>query len=177
MEIVRLIFTFYLTMYWKAVKTLTAPHLSRYISFIPDVGLMLSPPVSKQTPFPTKDTHLYESGLPLYFKFMKVGSFLLALPTACISLNPYFTRSSPFITVIYSPLLVAKSLANFSKNKGTPSSSPRPLQCSLFWFLACTRVNICYTSLVPFERYIFLVADFVDFLLYLWKARRSLATP
>lgn len=36
METVKLIFTFYLTIYWKAVKTLTAPDLSRYISFIPD---------------------------------------------------------------------------------------------------------------------------------------------
>lgn len=74
---------------------------------------MLSPPESKQTPLPTNETHLSLSGLPLYFKFMKVGAFLLALPTACINLNPSFNKSSPLITVIYILFSVAKALANF----------------------------------------------------------------
>ncbi len=83
---------------------------------------------------------------------MKVGAFLLALPTACINLNPSLTRSSPLITVTYSLFSAANSRANFSKYAGTPSSSPLPLQSYLFWFLAFTRDNKSSPSLVPFAR-------------------------
>ena len=49
---------------------------------------MSSPPVSKQTPFPTKATHLSDLGFPLKLKLTKAGLLMLALPTAWTNLNP-----------------------------------------------------------------------------------------
>lgn len=83
----------------KTDKTVVAPHLSRNISSIYDVFFILYPPVSKQTPLPTKAIHSLESGFPLKDKFTNVGSFLLPLPTACKRQNPFLIKSSPLITV------------------------------------------------------------------------------
>jgi hypothetical protein len=51
---------------------------------------------------------------------------MLALPTACISLNPFFKSSSPFMTVNLTSLFLAKFSAIDSKYSGTPSISPLP---------------------------------------------------
>lgn len=74
--------------------------------------LMFRPPESKQTPFPTKATQLSLSLFPLYLMFTKVGSYLLALPTACISRKPLSRSSFPFSTVISSPCFPANSRAS-----------------------------------------------------------------
>lgn len=83
-----------------AESTDVAPCLSICISLIPAVGLRWSPPVSKHRPLPINPWNLSLYCPPLYYKQMKIGAFLLALPTACINLNPYSRSLSPFMTVI-----------------------------------------------------------------------------
>jgi hypothetical protein len=49
---------------------------------IPDVGFKFNPPASKHSPFPII---LIKSSFylpPFHYKLTKIGSFLLALPTA-----------------------------------------------------------------------------------------------
>ena len=45
-------------------STAAEPHMSNFISSIAGLGLMLMPPVSKVTPFPTKQTGLVSSSAP-----------------------------------------------------------------------------------------------------------------
>ena len=62
---------------------------------------MCNPPVSKHNPLPTNPWNLSFYSPPLYSKQIKIGSFLLALPTACINLKPSSNSLSPLITVSF----------------------------------------------------------------------------
>lgn len=106
------------------------------------LGLRLYPPVSKQTPFPTKEIQLLESGLPLYAMLINTGSFALPLPTACINRKPSFKSYSPVNVVNYRPCSLQNDSAIPLKYFGTPSMSPRPLAHSLARFLASARFTI-----------------------------------
>ncbi len=64
--------------------TLQAPHLSYFMSHMPSPGLMLMPPVSKQTPLPTT-TMVFFAPAGLWSMMMSCSSFALPWPTAVMA--------------------------------------------------------------------------------------------
>ena len=107
---------------------------------------MFNPPESKHTPLPTNETHSYDSGLPLYDRLMKTGYFSLALPTACINLNPSLINSSPLITVIFKDWFCAIYCALVKKYWGV-ASSPLIFTHYFALILSLTSSKIYYLSL------------------------------
>ena len=105
---------------WARPNTLAAPPMSFFISSMPEAGLMSRPPVSKQTPLPTRVT-LGSRARP-QVKSISRGARGLALPTWWISGK---SRSSglPFVTLSGALNSPATARAAFSSSSGPMSEA------------------------------------------------------
>ena len=103
---------------WASANTCAAPPRSFFISTMPEVGLMLRPPVSNTTPLPTKAKD-GASSLP-HLKVISRGSRDEALPTAWMAGKPS-SSSSPEMTLNLAPWALAIFSAMLANSSGPMS--------------------------------------------------------
>ena len=105
---------------WASPRTVAAPPMSFFIRFMPDEGLMFSPPVSKQTPLPTRVS--LGPALPQRISMMR-GARGEARPTAWTMGKFCVSRSSPLITVVVAPKRWARAEKAASSSAGPMSEA------------------------------------------------------